>query len=685
MKTKFIAAVVAASLGLAACNPSSAPEAPAPAAPPKVLGSGVVLENFDKAVRPQDDFYRYVNGGWLARTEIPADKSNYGTFTALFDRSEAQLKAIIEESAAKKDKKPGSDEQKVGDLYAGFMDEARAEELGSKPISADLARIAAIKSSAEIPALMADLSRWGIDSPVGAFVNQDAKDPTAYIVYLFQSGLGLPDRDYYLLDEPKFVELRKGYLVHVEKMLGLAGNKKAAADAKAIVALETALAKKHWTKVESRDDEKTYNKLDRAQLKALTPAFAWDDYLKGSGITSDAVIVMQPSAFTGFSEQIGKTPLPVWKSYFQWRVLSAAAPHLSKAFVDEDFAFFGKTLRGTQELRPRWKRAVESVENSLGESLGKIYVARHFPPEAKVRMDAMVKNLTKAYENSIRNLDWMSEKTKEQALVKLSKFTPKIGYPKKWRDYSSLQISADDLVGNLRRSSEFEHAYHVGKLGKPIDRDEWHMTPQTVNAYYNSGLNEIVFPAAILQPPFFNLDADEAVNYGGIGSVIGHEIGHGFDDQGSKSDGDGMLRSWWTNDDRKAFEERTRQLIAQYDAYEPLPGQHVNGALTIGENIGDLGGASIAYQAYHLATAGAEPPVLDGFTGDQRFFIGWGQIWARKYRDNALLERIKTDPHSPSEYRANGTLLNVPEFAAAFNIKPGDKLYKAPAEQIRIW
>ena len=673
-------------LTLAACGTLDvSAETVAIPAPSKVLGSGLVLENMDATARAQDDFYRHVNGGWIARTEIPADKSSYGAFTKLADDAEINLKAIIEESAARKDKATGSDEQKIGDFYASFMDEAKAEELGLKPLAAQLSRIDELESADEIPALMADFFRQNIRNPIAGYIDQDAKDPGQYIVYLAQSGLGLPDRDYYLLDDANFKDIRAAYLAHVGKMLTLAGDENAADDAKAIMTLETALAEKQWTRVDSRDRDKTYNKHDLARLKALTPAFAWDDFLKGTGITSAAVIIRQPSAFTGFSEQLTKTPLPVWKAYFKWHLLSTEAPYLSKAYVDENFAFYGKTLRGVQENRPRWKRAVAEVENSLGESLGKIYVARHFPPEAKSRMDVLVGNLIKAYEQSIQDLDWMSAETRKQALVKLTKFTPKVGYPNKWRDYSRLNVTVDDLVGNVLRSAEFEHAFQIAKLGKPIDRQEWFMTPQTVNAYYNPGMNEIVFPAAILQPPFFSLNADDAVNYGGIGAVIGHEIGHGFDDQGSKYDGDGTLRSWWTDADRKAFEERTRQLIAQYDAYEPIPGQHVNGALTIGENIGDLGGISIAYKAYKLSLGGKEAPVLDGFTGDQRFFIGWAQVWASKEREETLLLRVKTDPHSPSEYRCNGSLVNLPSFYAAFGVKDGDKMFKPAAEQVKIW
>lgn len=676
MKTLFNAVLGAGlTFALSACSTLETRE----------LGSGVMLENFDKSVRPQDDFYHHVNGGWIKRTEIPADKSNYGAFTILDDEAQVHLRQIIEEAAAKEDKVAGSDEQKVGDLYASYLDEARVEELGLKPLEADLARIDGMKAKAEISKLMGELFRAGVDTPVNGYVNQDFKDPDTYLVYLFQSGLGMPDRDYYLEDNEKFKELRKAYQAHVQKMLEMAGDKDAANSAKAVMNLEVALAKKYWTKVDSRDRDKIYNKLDRAALNKLTPAFDWSAFMKEGGITSDHIILGQPSAIAGFSEQIEKQSLATWKSYFKMRLLTAAAPFLSKAFVDQDFAFNGKALRGTEELQPRWKRAVEAVEFSLGESLGKIYVARHFPPEAKRRMETLVRNLIKAYEASIKELDWMGPETKQKALEKLAKFTPKIGYPNKWKDYSSLSIVHGDLLGNMKRAAQFAHDFEMAKLGQPIDRDEWHLTPQTVNAYYNPSLNEIVFPAAILQPPFFNLEAEDAVNYGGIGAVIGHEIGHGFDDQGSKFDGDGKLQSWWTEADRKAFEDRTGKLIDQYNQYEPMPGHKVNGELTIGENIGDLGGATIAYKAYKMSLEGKEGPVIDGYTADQRFFIGYAQIWARKFRDNALLERLKSDPHAPPYTRCNGALVNVPEFAAAFGVKPGDAMHKEPKERIKIW
>ena len=681
------ATVLAALVTLAGCSST-------PPAPP--LNSGIDLTAFDRSVRPQDDLFRFVNGNWLKTTEIPADRSNYGAFTRIAEQAEKDLRTIIEEAAGKTGHAAGSDEQKVADLYNAFMNEAKLEALGMTPLKAELARIAAVKDKKQIAALVAHLDGIGVTTPIGVFINQDAKEPTQYIAYLLQSGLGLPDRDYYLLKDAKFKDIRKQYLAHVEKTLALAGDKNAAVNARAILALETALAQKQWTRVDSRDDDKTYNKKTRAELQALAPNLGWETYLKESNIAGDAVIVAQPSAFTGFSEQLAAQSLGAWRAYFRWHLLKDYSPYLSKAFVDENFAFYGKTLRGIEENRPRWKRGVSAVQGGLdgdsafaskglGEVLGRIYVARHFPPQAKARMEEMVKNLLLAYKNSIEKLEWMGPETRAKALEKLAKFTTKIGYPDKWRDYSGFAIQGDDLVGNLMRGAGFDRAYQTGKLGKPVDRGEWAMTPQIVNAYYNANLNEIVFPAAILQPPFFNLAADDAVNYGGIGAVIGHEIGHGFDDQGSKSDGDGRLQSWWTADDRTKFEQRAQQLIEQYSAYEPLPGQKLNGALTIGENIGDLGGATIAYQGYKLSLRGKEAPVLDGFTGDQRFFIGYAQIWARKYREPELLARLKTDSHSPSEYRCNAIVPHVPEFYAAFDVKPGDRMYRDAAQRVKIW
>ncbi|HEY0973084.1 MAG TPA: M13-type metalloendopeptidase [Solimonas sp.] len=687
MKTSFasLLAGLAAALLLTACGKSTPPAADAPAAQTPALTSGIDTAQFDPAVRAQDDFFRHVNGRWLDSTPIPADKSNYGSFTKLDDDAQEHLKAIIEESAAKAEKAEGSDEQKVGDYYAAFMDEARVEELGLKPLKPELDRIAAIKDKSELPALLAWLSLLGVDVFPG-YIDTDAKDSSKYIVYLFQGSTGLPDRDFYLSKDKKFADIRSAYQRHIEALLKLADISGAPAHAKAILALETQFAEKQWTKVDSRDADKTYNKVALEDLGKLTPGFAWNDYLAGTGISrSPGVVIGQPSFFTGWDKIIQAAPLDTIKAWLQFHLLSEYAPLLSKAFVDENFAFYSTTLNGITENEPRWKRGVTETEGALGEMLGRIYVARHFPPEAKKRMEQLVKNLTRAYEASIKELDWMGEDTKKKALEKLAKFTPKIGYPDKWKDYSALSVKADDLIGNVMRSRKVEHDREIAKLGRPIDRSEWFMTPQTVNAYYNPGMNEIVFPAAILQPPFFDLNAEDAVNYGGIGAVIGHEIGHGFDDQGSKYDGDGNLKSWWTDEDRKNFETRTKALIAQYDQFEPLPGHKVNGAFTIGENIGDLGGLSIALKAYQLALGDKAAPVIDGLTAEQRLFAGWAQIWRRKYRDENLLQRLKTDPHSPSEYRCNGIVRNIPAFYSAFDVGENDKMYLAPDQRVKIW
>ena len=695
---------------LAACGKPAAPPAPAESAAKPVAEapavkaaptSGIDKSNFDAAARAQDDLYRAVNGIWLNKTEIPADKSNYGSFTKLDDDSEANLRVIIEAAANNAARTAGSEEQKVGDLYAGFMDEAAIEAAGIKPIEAELTAIDAIKEKSELPAVMGHLARIGIGVPLYPYVHQDAKDATQTIGDFYQAGLGLPDRDYYLLPDAKFKTIREAYVKHVEAMLTLAGIAEPAKAAKDILALETRLAKAHWDKVKNRDPVATYNKYAAADLPKLTREFDWSAYLKAVGFdVIPAVVVSQPSFVTGFGKEMkdasaeelvafGKemkaTSLDIWKTYLKWHVVNSAAPYLSKAFVDENFAFTGKTLNGIQENRPRWKRGVEAVEGALGEVVGKIYVEKHFPPEAKARMLTLVENLKKAYEGSINSLSWMSDETKKKAQEKLAKFTVKIGYPDKWRDYSALEIKAGDLIGNLTRATEFEYQRNLNKLGKPIDRTEWGMTPQTVNAYYNPEMNEIVFPAAILQPPFFDMNAEDAVNYGGIGAVIGHEISHGFDDQGSQYDGDGNLKSWWTKDDRKKFDALTAQLAKQYDAYEPVKGYKLNGKFTLGENIADLGGLTIAEKAYKLSLNGAPAPEIDGFTGEQRLFMGWAQVWRRKYREENLLNRIKTDPHSPSEFRANGAVVNIPSFYTAFGVKETDKLFKPEKERITIW
>jgi putative endopeptidase len=660
----------------------------AASAKPAALGSGIAVNFVDPTVRVQDDFFTHLNGKWLKTTAIPADKSSWGSFAKLQDDTQPQLRAIIENAAKSPNQAAGTDAQRIGDFYASFMDEKKADALGLAPLNAELAGIAAIKSRAELPAMMAHLGRLGVGLPYDFGIHQDAKDSTKYVADISQGGLGLPDRDYYLKkDDAKLADALAKYGVYVEKMLALAGSKTAAADAKAILALETELAKVQWTKVENRDPVKAYNKVELAKMAEVAPGYDWKSYLDSAGISSKTgyVIVSQPSYLKGFADVANKTSLESWKAYLQMHLISAYASFLSKPFVDTRFAFYGTALSGVTEMQPRWKRAVSSVEASLGESLGKLYVEQHFPAERKARMEALVKNLLAAYKQSIDTLDWMSPETKKEAQAKLAKFTPKIAYPNRWKDYSALVVSRDDLVGNVMRSRTVESNRELNKLGKPIDREEWGMTPQTINAYYNPEMNEIVFPAAILQPPFFDAKADDAVNYGAIGAVIGHEISHGFDDQGAQYDGDGNLRDWWSAADHKNFAAKTQMLVKQYNGYSPLPGYNVNGELTLGENIADNSGVAIAYKAYKLSLNGKKAPVISGLTGDQRFFMGFGQVWRMKMREPQQIVQVKTDPHSPGQFRANGTMMNQPAFYEAFNVKPGDKMYLAPKDRVIIW
>ncbi|XXF75438.1 M13 family metallopeptidase [Myxococcaceae bacterium GXIMD 01537] len=653
-------------------------------APPRALG--VELANLDRGVRPQDDFYRFVNGTWLKTAQIPADKARYGSFIELADKSELALKALIEEAAAASDRKPGSDAQKVGDLFQSFMDTQRIEALGMAPARPELARVAALKDVDGLPELFADLMRAGVQVPFVMGVSQDAKQTTRYIVVASQSGLGLPDRDYYSKQEPRFVEMRAAYVAYVEKLLTLAGEPDARGAAQAILALETSLAGKSWDRARSRDREATYNFKTVAELEQLTPGFAWSRFLKAAGAeATPGVVVRQPDYFQAMVAQVRATPLPVLKQYLSFKALDEVAPLLSREFEEAHFVFHHKVLQGLQENRPRWKRGVAEVNGALGEVLGRMYVERHFSPESKARMQELVRNLLAAFKLGIENLEWMSPATRAQAQAKLSRFNVKIGYPDKWRDYSRLEIAPDDLVGNVRRANAFEFQRQMNKLGKPIDRAEWAMTPQTVNAYYSSTMNEIVFPAAILQPPFFNPDADDATNYGAIGGAIGHEISHGFDDQGSRSDGEGNLRDWWTTDDKAAFVQRTGVLVEQYAAFRPLEGMNVNGKLTLGENIGDLSGLTVAHSAYRLSLEGKAAPVIDGFTGDQRFFLGWGQVWRGLFREDALRQLLLTDTHSPGEYRVNGVVRNMPEFHEAFGVKPGDGAWLPPEQRVKVW
>jgi predicted metalloendopeptidase len=672
--------------GLAGAADTAKSSAPASVKESKKPVSGIATEYIDPAVRVQDDLFTHMNGKWLATTEIPADKSSWGSFAKLRDDIQPQLRAIIEGAAA--NKAGGPEAQRIGDFYASFMDEAKLEQLGLTPLNAELAKVAAVTDKKQLPQLISHFNQIGVTAPYGYGIHQDNKDSTKYVVDIGQDGLGLPDRDYYLkADDKKLADILAKYELHVGKMLTLAGDAHGAATAHAVVEFEKELAKLQWTKVELRDPIKAYNKVDIAKLGEVAPGYDWNAYLTDAGVTGKVnyVIVGQPSYLKGLTALLQSTPLDTLKAYFQWQLVRANAPYLSKAFVDENFAFYGTVLSGVTEQRPRWKRGVSVTEGALGEAVGKLYVAEYFPAERKARMEELVKNLLATYKTSIDKLDWMTPVTKKQAQAKLAKFTYKIGYPNKWRDYSALTISKDDLVGNVLRSRQFDYNKELNKLGKPIDRDEWGMTPQTVNAYYNPEMNEIVFPAAILQAPFFNADADDAVNYGAIGGVIGHEISHGFDDQGAQYDGDGNLRDWWTAADHKAFAAKTKMLIEQYDQFSPLPGYHVNGALTLGENIADNSGVAIAYKAYKLSLHGKKAPVIDGLSGDQRFYMGFAQVWRMKMREAAQIQQIKTDPHSPGQFRANGPMRNQPGFYDAFGVKAGDKMYLPPKDRVIMW
>ncbi len=651
-------------------------------------GSGIDKRNFDTSVRIQDDIFRHVNGNWLKQVQLPADRSRWGTFDELRENSLANLRNIIETLPKDAASVADSEPQKLADAYASFVDEAGRDARGMKPVQPLMARVDAISDKSQLPALMAEWTQIGIGIPYSTIVNQDGKDSSKYAVLINQAGLGLPDRDYYLSDtDEKNRGIREKYVALIGKLLTRSGEANGAALAKEIMALETALARSQWARLENRNPVKTYNKVELDKLSELAPGFDWKTFFAATGIEGKTsyVIVRQPSYLSGFAKMMQETPLPVWKAYFKWQVLNRHAPQLDRETVADHFGFFSTVLNGIPENEPTWKRGVRFVEAGLGEALGKRYVQKHFPPAHKARMEKLVANVLIAYRESIDGLEWMSAATKAEAKAKLATFSPKIGYTEKWRDYSALNIVRDDLVGNAHRISRFDFQRNLAKLGKPIDRTEWGMTPQTVNAYYSAVKNEIVFPAAILQPPFFSADADDAVNYGGIGAVIGHEIGHGFDDSGSQYDGTGNLRNWWTAEDREKYLVRAKMLVAQYDKYSPVPGYFVNGSLTLGENIGDNSGLAIAYKAYKLSLAGKAAPMIDGYTGSQRFYIGFAQIWRNKMRDDALIVHIKTNTHTPGEFRANGTVRNQPGFYEAFGVKEGDKLYLSPEQRVTIW
>ncbi len=656
----------------------------------KPLPSGVDQRGIDASVRPQDDMFMHLNGEWLKHTPIPADKSSYGSFEILNDESEANIRTIISD-AIEAENVPGSEMQKIGDFFKSYMDEETIEKNGIDPLRDELDKIEQLSTMPEVVQHFGYLQTIDVDGPIAFYVDQDDKDSSQYLAAITQSGTTLPDRDYYLKDDEKYVSGRNALESYVERLFELAGLSNGEAAADAVLAIETKLADASWTRTELRDADKRYNKYQIGKLHEISSEFPWRDFFAAVEVPDLTELNVTTPSFFSKSIEFGQyIPLEQWRQYMKFRLLDNFASALPTDFADAHFDFYGKELSGLKEQKPRWKRAVRALAGgrgfgALGDAVGREYVKRHYPPTAEERMNVLVGNLLKAYESSIHDLIWMTPETKQRALEKLAKITTKIGHTKKWRDYSKLQVKPDDLIGNLRRSAEVEYARMIEKLGKPVNREEWYMTPQTVNAYYNPGSNEIVFPAAILQPPFFDFEADDAVNYGSIGSVIGHEISHAFDDQGSKYDGDGNLNNWWTDQDRAAFKKLTSQLVDQYNNYSPLDGKNINGELTLGENIADLSGMSIAYKAYLLSLDGKEAPVIDGYTGQQRFFAGWVQSWRRKYRDAELIQRLLTDPHSPAKYRGNGPLMNFDPFYEAFNLKPGDGLYREPDKRIRIW
>ena len=682
------ASFIALSLSLTACGDKAATDKGADkvavASVPAKLGTfGIALDHMDKSVDPGDNFFEYVNGTWLKETAIPSDRSRYGSFSILRDQSEERVKKIIEGAASKEN--PSADEKRIGDYYNAYLDMETIEAKGLDPLSEDMAKIKAAKSHDDIAALMADI-RMGLDAPVNPYVYIDAKVNDQYVVYLTQSGLGLPNRDYYFDESEKGQKLRDGYVGFLTTMLTEAGMENPSARAKKVMAFETALAEGHWDRVKRRNRDLTYNKMSRAELKTTAPGMPWDMIFENLGLGGeDTLIIREKSAVTNAAKVFKNTPVDIMKDYLMVSLISNNASYLPKRIDDASFDFYGKTLRGQEEQRPRWKRAVSNINGTLGEVVGKVYVDTYFPPASKSQMNELVENLRASFKAGIDNLEWMGEDTKEQAQYKLAKFNPKIGYPDKWETYEGLNVDADDLIGTVKSSREWSWKDNIGQLGKPIDRDEWGMTPQTVNAYYNSTLNEIVFPAAILDAPFFDPNADPAVNYGGIGAVIGHEMGHGFDDQGRKSDGDGVQRDWWTKEDAENYMARAELLATQYSQFEPLPGEKLNGKLGLGENIGDLTGVTMAYDAYKRSLNGKEAPIIDGYTGDQRFFMAWAQVWAIKWKEAALSTQIKNGPHSPGEYRANGIVRNFGPWYDAFDITPEDAMYIAPEDRVKIW
>jgi putative endopeptidase len=666
----------------AAAQPASGGEAPA----------GFSAAFMDPDMRPQDNFYEFVNGGWLAITEIPADRPRWGAFDELIEQSELNVLEIIREAVERREAgdEIDADLVMIADLYRSYMDEAAVEAADLAPLGPWLERVARLATHEDVAEAFGALGAAGALStaPLAFWIDLDLADTTRYAVYLTQSGLGMPDRDYYLADEERMAATRAAYEAYIARVFALAGwtGPQAQGAASRVMALETAIAERHWTRAARRDRQMTFNPTPAAKLESLAPGFAWQRYLAAAGLTGqDEHVLRELSYFTAMAELFAATPVSQWREYLRFRLLDDNASLLSSAFAEAHFDFHSRTISGVPEQQARWNRAVRVVENAVGEALGKHYVARHFSPDSRARMEEMVANLKTAFGHSIDQLEWMTEATRREAQAKLASFGLKIGYPDQWRDYGGLEIRPDDLVGNVMRARQFNYAHVVGRLGSPVDPNEWFMTPQTVNAYYSPTRNEIVFPAAILQPPFFNPEADDAVNYGAIGAVIGHEISHGFDDQGRRTDGQGLLRDWWTVEDDARYRALAERLVAQYNAFEPIEGMHIDGQVSLGENIADLAGVTVAHRAYRLSLDGGEAPVIKGFTGDQRFFMGWAQIWRIKFRDDALRRQLVTGPHSPGRYRVIGVVRNVDAFHEAFDVSEGDALWLPHEERIAIW
>lgn len=689
LRTLLTAALLAL---LAACSDPSTEPAPqedaAPAAREQSPGLGVDVDNMDRSVDPAEDFFRYMNGGWLADVEIPSDRSRWGSFDELNERAEQQVQDIVQRVAHEPGHIPGSQEQKVADLYLSFMGEAIISSKELTPLEDELAEIGELQNRESLPAFWARQIAGRITTPLRLSVSQDPGQSDRYITMVSQSGLGLPDREYYLSDDERFVELRGQYTDHIRRMLGLAGFENGREAAENILSIETRLAEAHWTRAENRDRTATYNLMTIEELNEQAPGFDWRGMLDEAGLgAASELVVRQPDYLPAVVALADEVPVAQWRDYQRFHLLSRLAPYLTRDFVEEDFHFYGSILRGQPEMRPRERRAVQATESALGFLVGRLYVEEHFSEEARRRMEELVDNLLVAFEGAIDGLDWMGEETRAEAQAKLAGLSTKIGHPTgdDWRDYDCVQVAADDLVGNMQRAMACDWERMTARLGAPVDRGEWFMTPQTVNAYYSATNNEIVFPAAILQPPFFNVAADDAVNYGAIGGVIGHEITHAFDDQGRRSDADGNLRDWWSDDDEQRFNERAQVMVEQYNGYEPLPDMNIQGDVALGENIADLGGLTVSYQAWQHSLDGGPAPVIEGFTGTQRFFMGWGQVWRIKYREQALQQQLMTGPHSPGEYRVIGVLSNMPEFYEAFDVEEGDGMYRAPEERVKIW